>query len=107
MSTKEDPVEKLIAGTIAIALIPVQPVVWGWAVSKLWNWFLTTPPFGLSAISIPQAAGALLTLSAISLMLVPHTPSDRGIAEIIGATLVKWVVAAILVAVGALYHSYL
>jgi hypothetical protein len=58
---------------IIATLIPV--LLWfGWAISILWGWFVA-PVFGLPAITISQAAGLSLVLSAMRAKL--SAPKDE------------------------------
>lgn len=100
--------EQIPAGIVALALVPAHPLVWGWCLSKLWNWFVTPAPFSMQPISIPQAAGLILLLVVVSGVLGAwHKSDEREVGKIIGAVVAKWILAAILVGVGAIYHSFL
>jgi hypothetical protein len=58
---------------MVVVLIPI--LLWfGWAVSILWGWFVA-PVFGLPAITISQAAGLSLVLSAMRAKL--SAPKDE------------------------------
>jgi hypothetical protein len=54
----------------AIALVPLALVLNGWAVTKLWSWFIV-PQFGLPTLTIPYAIGLCCVVA-----LITHKP-DR------------------------------
>lgn len=55
---------------------PLSAVVYGWALSKLWTWFMV-PAFHLPALSIVMAIGITTTVRLITYQSSADAPNEK------------------------------
>lgn len=55
MNEKDLAISALIGQLALLAVVLCQPILYGWAITYLWIWYVV--PLGLPAISIPHAIG--------------------------------------------------
>lgn len=60
---------------VALIMTPVSAILNGWALSKLWEWFVV-PPFDLPSLSIPEAIGVALIVSYLTFFHVDAEPNS-------------------------------
>lgn len=61
---------------IALLMTPFTACLNGWALSKLWLWFIV-PPFGLPALSVVESIGVSLIVSYLTSFHVDAQPKDE------------------------------
>lgn len=69
-----------------ILLIPYSMLMNGWAITKLWGWFIV--PFGLPALTIPMALG-IFTFVTYMTYRIDFAEAKADAAKGIGHVLVK------------------
>lgn len=67
-----------IIGNISLTfiLLVYSTIINGWAVSKLWAWFIAAT-FGQPLLSIPQSIGLAMFVSYITYQIIPTPKDDR------------------------------
>ena len=71
-----------------IILMVYASILNGWALSKLWSWFIVTT-FGMPVLSIPAAIGFAMVVTYLT-----HQMSDKESKDEYWQTLVKGAIAA-------------
>jgi hypothetical protein len=103
----DDKLGVLLAGLLGlIALAMTAPVANGWALAKLWLWFVV-PRFGLPILTLPQAIGLGLVASALLFHPTDCAEKERTMTEKVGRA-IGLILArpALLLAVGWIVRQY-
>jgi hypothetical protein len=97
-------------GVATVILLLLQPVFWfidGWALCKMWRWFIT-PTFGVHAPNQWVAVG-LMTTAALFLYGLAQTPdnSEKSAGTMIGEAVGKYAIGpVVIVFFGWVIHQF-
>jgi hypothetical protein len=103
----------LICFLFILAFDYLALAVEAWVLTKMWVWFVVTT-FSLPVLSVPMAAGLALTMNVLMPWTDPTDSSKKGadtswsnvLSVVIQKKLVAMLRALIMLAIGAVIHSW-
>jgi hypothetical protein len=93
--------------TLGILSIVVAETIWrGYALSKLWLWFIVAT-FGAASISVPQAAGLSLIVTMLTYKFDDSENAEFTIDKVVSLLIVAAMMPAMFLLVGWIIKGFL